>query len=201
MEWLNDLLGVEAPPGTVLRSAELGFRGQFPWALAVLLILVLTGASFALYFTEKAKIGPVRRTLLATLRSLALALLVLLLLRPLLYSEFEGEKPRPVFVLLDNSQSMKQQDRRISSEDKLRVAIAQGKMPAQTKLKADTPLPQGMKDFKEIKDVSRADLVRAVLENPQLDLLTRLGKHGAVRTYFFGTGLKGTQKGADKGGP
>jgi uncharacterized membrane protein len=199
MEWLNDLLGVEAPPGTVLRSAELGFRGQFPWVVALLLILALAGASFALYFTERGKLGPVRRGFLATVRSLALALLVLLLLRPLLYSEFEGERPRPVFVLLDNSQSMKQQDRRISSEDKLRVAIAQAKLPPDSKIAASPVLPPGVKDLKEIKDVSRADLVRAVLENPQLDLLARLGKHGPVRPYYFGPGLKGVQKESEKG--
>jgi hypothetical protein len=200
MEWLNDLLGVEAPPGTVLTDAELGFRGLFPWPLAVLLILVLAGGSFALYFLERGKIGPVRRSVMATLRTLALALLVLLLFRPLLHSEFAGERPRPVFVLLDNSQSMKQHDRRLLSADKLRVAIAKDLLAPQTAVPKDgadgAAVPAATP-----RDPSRKELVAAVLENRRLDLLARLQKHGPVRPYFFGATLHGAASAADGASP
>ena len=61
---------------------------------------------------------------MATLRTALLLLLLLLIFQPVLRSEFEGQRPQPVVLLLDNSQSMKQQDRRLSQPDLMRVAPA-----------------------------------------------------------------------------
>src|SRR5690349_14818802 len=132
MQWLTDFLGVEAPPGTRLRSAELAFRGLFPWWAAVLLVVLLAAGVFFLYWRERGRIDFVRRGLMATLRTALIALLVLMLLRPFLLAEFEGERAQPVVLLLDNSQSMKQQDRRLVQADRLRVAIAKGLLPPRT---------------------------------------------------------------------
>src|SRR5437763_1870836 len=67
-----------------------------------------------------------RPVTMALLRTAALALLLGLLLRPVLVTEFVGERPRPVAVLLDTSQSMRQQDRRVTPADRQRVAVARG---------------------------------------------------------------------------
>ena len=59
-----------------------------------------------------------------------MALVLLLLMRPMLLAEFKGERPAGVVLLLDNSQSMTQQDRRLIAADKFRVAIAKGLVAA-----------------------------------------------------------------------
>src|SRR4051794_24418221 len=156
MQWLNELLGVEAPPGTRLKSAELAFRGLFPWWVAAVLLVVLGAGVVALYWRERARIGVVRRALMAGLRTALILLLILLLFRPLLLSEFEGKRPQPVVLLLDNSQSMQQQDKRLSNADQLRVAIAKGMLPPQTRVQGSEALaapPAGLP-----KDPRRADL-------------------------------------------
>ena len=42
--------------------------------------------------------------------------------------QFDGKRPREIVLLVDNTQSMKQQDRRLNMPDKLRVALAEGKL-------------------------------------------------------------------------
>ena len=51
---------------------------------------------------------------------------------PVVVAEFRGERPQGVAVLLDNSESMKLQDRRVSATDQVRVAIAVGMPLAST---------------------------------------------------------------------
>ncbi len=192
MEWLTDLLGVEAPPGTRLSSAELAFRGLFPWWAAALLVALLGAGVFLLYWRERGRLGFVRRALMATLRTALIVLLVLMLFRPLLLAEFVGRRAQPIVLLLDNSQSMKQQDRRLSQADQLRVAIAKGLVPPRTPVKgseAPADLPANLP-----KDPDRADLVRAVLSNPQLELLEGLRRHGPLRPYLFGQDMHGAVK-------
>src|SRR3954471_23748454 len=130
MDWLNRLLAVDAPPGTSLHSAQWTLRGVLPaWAMALLVVAFAIGSVW-LYAREPAAIGWRRRLLLAGLRTAALGILVVLLARPVLLAEFGGERPRGVAVLLDNSQSLQQKDRRVSPRDRLRVAIAKGQAPA-----------------------------------------------------------------------
>src|SRR5438105_1374931 len=132
MDFLVQLLGIEAPEHTRLQSAELSFRGLIPLWLAVLTLLVLTAGILYLYRLENGTMGWPRRLLMAGLRVALLALLLLLLFRPVLLAEFEGQRPRSIVLLLDNSQSMTQHDRRLTGADKLRVAIAKGLVPPAT---------------------------------------------------------------------
>ena len=92
MEWLNNLLGVDAPPGTVLESADLTFRGLFPWPLAVLLVLVLAAGVAFLYWREASRVNPVMRVLMGLVRVSLMIVLILLLFRPVLLSEFQGKR-------------------------------------------------------------------------------------------------------------
>ncbi|HEV3117739.1 MAG TPA: hypothetical protein VGY58_11840, partial [Gemmataceae bacterium] len=123
MNWLQKLISADAPDNAVLRSASLSLRGILPWWAAVLIVLAIGAGVGLLYAREIARFGMVRRVLMILLRTLAIAMLLLLLLRPVLVAEYQGERPRGVALLIDNSQSMKQQDRRLSPQDRLRVAI------------------------------------------------------------------------------
>jgi uncharacterized membrane protein len=189
MDTLTKLLAVEVPANTSLRSAELTFRGLLPWWLATLIFLVLVGVSIYLYRLERGTMGWPRRFVMIVLRCALLGLVLLLLARPVLLAEFVGQRPRGVVVLLDNSQSMQLQDRRLADTDRWRVAIAHGLVPAMT------PLYEGKMaepPAQTPKDPPRADLVQAVLRHPELKLLERLQQHGPVRPYLFGADLRGT---------
>lgn len=189
MEFLTRLLGVDAPENTKLVSAELSFRGHFPVWLAALALLALTAGVFWLYSLERGTMGWPRRILMVLLRGALLLLVVLLLYRPVLLSEFRGERPRQVAILLDNSQSMKQQDRRVTEDDRARVAIAKGLLPLDTKvaeIKSAASLPADLP-----KDPPRTDMVNWVLTHPELKLTTRLEKLGPLQPLLFGTTVNG----------
>jgi hypothetical protein len=189
MDFLTKLLAVEVPENTKLQSAELGFRGLFPWWLAALIVLALGAGFFYLYLQERTKIGIVRRVIMALLRTAAIAVLLLLLFRPVLLAEFVGQRPRHIVLLIDNSLSMQQQDRRLSEADRLRVAIAKGLVQPGTSIgdaKSLANIPE-----ETPKDPARAHLVRAVFHNSNLNLLAGIQKHGPVQPFLFGKGLHG----------
>src|SRR5262245_57975087 len=93
---------IEAPPGTTLTDAELSLRGALPLWLAGALLLGAGLLVVLLYLREYARLGTGRRLLLAGIRLSLVALVLVLLLRPVLLAEFTGERPRPVVVLLDD---------------------------------------------------------------------------------------------------
>ncbi len=188
MDFLIKLLAVETPENTTLQSAELTFRGLLPWWLMVPLLLALCAYVFFVYRSEKGTLGWPRRLLLIGIRSVLVGLLLLLILRPILLAEFEGQRPRGVALLLDNSQSMGLADRRVNEADQWRVAIANNLVPPTTKLteKKSTPLPASTP-----KDPTRSAMVRAVFDNPQLKLVDGLQKFGPLRPYLFGADLRG----------
>jgi hypothetical protein len=188
MEWLTNFLGIDAPEHTRLAGAELTFRGSFPLWLAALVLAAVAAGVVVLYAQERGRLGLVRRGLLILLRTAVLALLLALLLRPALVAEFRGERPRPVALLLDSSQSMKQRDRRTSVADKVRAAIARGLVPQDTPVSAGASLDGLPAD--QLQDPTRIELVKKVLADPGRKLLARLGERGPLRPYFFGGRLR-----------
>ena len=99
--------------GTLVDTAELHFRGLLPWWMALILLVLLGAFTVLLYLRERARLSLPARLALAALRVGLFAIVLFLLSRPLLLAEFEGQRPRGVVLLLDKSQSMTLQDRRI----------------------------------------------------------------------------------------
>lgn len=198
METLTKYLGVEIPENTALVSAELTFRSQL-WGLAFVFLAILAVGIFFLYTLERGTLGWARRLLLVLLRTSIVALVILLLFRPVLLAEFRGQRARPIAFLLDNSISMKQQDRRVTEEDRARVGIAKGMLPLETNLaemKSLANLPQDLP-----KDPPRSELVRWVLTHPELKLLEKLQKAGPLQAGLFGTVARGPNEDAKGPGP
>ncbi|HEV3116076.1 MAG TPA: hypothetical protein VGY58_03430 [Gemmataceae bacterium] len=183
MDWLHKLISADAPENASLQSASLSLRGIFPWWAAVLVVIAVAAGVGFLYARETARFGAFRRLLMVAFRTAALAVLLLLLLRPVLVTEYRGERPRGVALLIDNSQSMKQQDRRLSPQDRLRVAIAEDLLAPDTTV-SSTNVPAHTSS-----DPDRAHLVRAVLANPRVHLIQDLQRKGPLRTYLFGQRL------------
>jgi hypothetical protein len=188
MEWLTHLLGIEAPENTWLAGWDLGFRTVLSMWVGLAVLAAIAVGVFVLYAKERGRLGAVRMMFLVLLRTALLALVVALLLRPGLVADFQGERPRAIVLLLDSSQSMKQQDKRLSVPDRLRVAIANGLLPADSALPVDGTLADVPPDTPT--DPARIDLVKAVLADRQRDLWAALQKRGPVRPFFFGARLR-----------
>jgi hypothetical protein len=184
MSIIYKLLGIDIPPRATAQALELQFRGPLPWWLVILLAVVLFAGVIALYLTERGKLSRLMRLTMAVCRTAALVLLLALISRPVLQAEFEVPRLRDIVLLIDNSQSMNQQDRRLLLPDKLRVAMAQGKLKSTTPL-SGPQAPQRSPDG-TLVDPSRVQLVREVLNNPQLRLLDELQKNGPVAPMLFG---------------
>ncbi|MBI2807035.1 MAG: hypothetical protein HYX68_18795 [Planctomycetes bacterium] len=192
MNLITRILAVDVPANTTLSSVDFTFRGMSLLWLIILLLIVLVGLGVVgfFYVLEKGTLGWLRRILLIGLRSALVILLLLLILRPMLLAEFEGHRPRGVVLLIDNTQSMKQRDRRLTDADKARVAIALGKLPLQTKLlekMSDLPSEAG-------KNPARIEIVENVLKLPELKFVERLQKFGPLRPYVFGSDVRGPQE-------
>ncbi|HEX3315760.1 MAG TPA: vWA domain-containing protein, partial [Gemmataceae bacterium] len=183
MDSLIKLLSVDAPPGTRLRSAELQFRGLIPIWLAIVLLALLGILVVYLYLRERARLSTTARSVLALLRIGVFGILLFLLSRPLLLAEFAGERARSVVLLLDKSQSMTLQDRRLTPTDQMRVALAFGKVPPTAAITDSVPADVP-------KDPSRLTLVFEALKNPQMNLIPGLKKVGPIRTVLFGSDIR-----------
>ena len=117
------------------------------------------------------------------LRTALIGLVLVLLLRPVLLAEFNGNRPRSVVLLIDDTQSMTQADRRVSDHDHLRVAIAKDLIPPTSPITDSAPLAK--LSAADLVDLPRMDLVKAVLKNPRLDLPASLRAKGPLHTFLF----------------
>lgn len=170
-----------------IESATLNLHGLIPPAAAVILGILAGAGAFALYFREPARLGPARRVLMALVRTAVIATALFLLLRPVVVAETRGERPRGPALLLDNSLSMTQKDQRLSTADRLRVALARNLLPLEAPVNEESAsrLPPETPEAP-----SRVELVRDVLAHPALRLLERLRAAGPLRIHLFGQRLR-----------
>jgi hypothetical protein len=168
--------------GVVTPLAALTFRSWLPVPAAVALGALAAFAVVLLYRAEGGRVPRWRRLPLAGLRALTLAGVLFLALRPTLVTESDRQQPRPVAVLVDDSQSMTTADPRPNTADRWRVAVALDRVPP------DRPMP-GPSDLPDVPaKPTRLELVKAVLTNPRLKLLEELAKVGPVRPEAVGAG-------------
>ena len=133
------------------------------------------------YFRQEAyrALSLARKRILMGLRLALLGLIVLLLLRPVLALELEATLRSTVLLLVDASKSMNLRDQRLDEADLKRAEIGMGAMEGLSQ-------PLDPAHAAEAKNISRADLVKAVLQNPRLRLLENLKKEFTVETSLFG---------------
>jgi uncharacterized membrane protein len=180
------LLSVDTPGDASLKAVDASVRGVGPVVLTLGIVAVAGLVVTWFYRLEPARLDRKRRVTLVVLRILALALLCVMVFRPVQFAAvFKGDRPRAVVVLLDNSESMKHKDRRVGAADRQRVRIAGNWVPLTTPVTGSVEgLPTGP------ADPSRIELVRAVLTHPGLELYDKLAKVGPVKTYLFGSRVR-----------
>jgi uncharacterized membrane protein len=166
--------------------ADLAFRGTFSAWLAYPLMVLAIAAAFFIYFRESMKMDLFQRLVLGGLRALTLVAIIFLLRKPVIVDDVTGYKSRPIAIVLDNSQSMTQHDPRLNSDDRLRIAIANNQRAPDAGL-GD---PGSLADLPADRP-TRAEIVRAVFNNPRLKLVDGLRPKGPLQTYLFGQRLHG----------
>jgi hypothetical protein len=184
MNFLMRIMAVDTPANTTVESFDFVFGGFTLGWFIFLTLLVLIGMAVVFFFTilERQRFGWFMAILHVLLLWSILFVLAFLMLKPVVVPEFRGERPRGVALLIDNSESMKQRDRRLTDKDKGRVAIAMGKFKSTTTLfdKIDN-LPQ-----EALSNPPRQDLVKGVLTHTELNLVEQLQKFGPLRPHYFG---------------
>jgi hypothetical protein len=148
------------------REWTIGSEGlPMGWAFLVFLILG-AGVIFA-YRKFGPGLSPRWRWTLTGLRVIAVAIVLVLLVKPVLQVTINEAVRQNFLVLLDASQSMLLKDQRTSDEDRQRAAIALNRDAAPS-------------------EISRWDLLAGLSANEKLNLWPRLQEKADVMVYRFG---------------
>ncbi len=141
------------------------------WVLWLVIVPAIVALVALLYRSERRDVGPGPKTAMTLFRALSLILIALLLMGPVLTVETIKSRKAYIVVLLDESRSMQKVD--LIQTDADREAI--GKVTGET-------------GAKEISQLSRADLVKKVLQNPRLKILDELEEKLNVAYFTFSSG-------------
>jgi hypothetical protein len=181
---LLKLLGVPAEQVARLADSRLRFRGDVSPAAILLAAVALGVVVFLMYRKAAPDLAPWRKYTLATLRTIFLVLILILLMRPVWAFTIESAVRRELVVMLDASTSMKVEDPRSDPDDLKRVAIARGQLDPTQGLKQPATQPAGT-----VEKVSRLDLIKTVFKSAKFALLPRLAKDYNIDTYTFDSTL------------
>lgn len=190
MNLITRILAIDVPENTRFHSWEPSFRGLSIWWSLLLVLVILIGMLVVavFYCLEKGSLGWFRRVPLIGLRCALLLFLFFLIMRPMLLIEYVGDRKQGVALLIDNSESMKQRDTRLTPDDKARVAIALGKLPLNTKVGDKLPPYEP-----GATNPPRNELVKAVFKHDELKLLAGMRDFGPLRAYSFGADVRGLE--------
>ncbi|HEY7116478.1 MAG TPA: VWA domain-containing protein [Tepidisphaeraceae bacterium] len=180
---LLKLLGVPSEQVARITDSRLRFRGDVGFEWILLAAIALGVMVFLMYRKAAPDLSPVKKYVLATLRTVFLLLILLLLMRPVWAFVIESTVRRELVLMLDGSTSMKIEDPRSDADDLKRVAIAKGLLDPAKGLK------QPFNPTSDLGKVSRLDVVRTVLRNNKFDLLPRLSKDYNVDAFTFDAAL------------
>jgi len=169
----------------VQRTWQLDHEGMQPsWAF--LIFLALAALTILAYRRCAPAVDRVGKSAMAALRLASAALLAALLTKPVLrLTEYHPVK-QPLAVVVDASRSMALSDRREAAVDLNRAAIAAGLVdPA-----VNPAAPLGADLARQVRDLSRHDLVERLGDKHKLDLWSRLAVRSELRFYQFGGAAK-----------
>jgi hypothetical protein len=184
-ELLLKLLGANVENGVDIAKASLAFRGGFSPGGYVFLVLLLGALVYWMYRKSPAHLSPARKYTLAALRTVFLALVLMLLLRPVLAFTVEGSVRRLLVVLVDSSSSMQIKDPRIDAADQKRAGIAKGLLDPGKGVNQSLDANK----IKDVDQVSRVELVKAALKNEKLNLLPLLDREFELDAFAFAQGV------------
>src|ERR1700729_1756152 len=116
MNELLKLFGVPVTGNAQVSGINVAFHGMSP-STALIIAAILIAATVWTYLRTTPRLSKVQKTILTVLRSVLLAMIVLMLMRPVLLLTVEGTIRRSLLVLIDSSQSMQIKDLRQDTDD------------------------------------------------------------------------------------
>jgi hypothetical protein len=158
-----------------------------PWPAIVLLALLAAAVAYVVFlYHRESALSKRRRALLGLFRATALAIVLVMLFEPTVAMELKSRLPRTMLVMMDTSKSMNIQDPRKSTPDLHEAAMGAGLMPY-----GSDPATMGQQVRSQLDEKARTrlDLAKRILDNPNLPLLTELGKTYNLRYFTFGEKL------------
>lgn len=169
--------GAKLPEGA--NQITFGYEG-LSWGWAFFLFVALAAAVIWSYKKYGTEAPALRRTWMVFFRLSLIAVFLLLLVQPVLNVAVAESVRRKLLVLLDVSQSMDIQDRRDKPDDLARAAIAKGLLDPVGGLSQPVPADASL------AHMSRADILRALAENPRLNFWQKLHEKAELEVYGFG---------------
>ena len=181
VSWLVGIDRGEIAGGTGVR-----LKLANPWPTWVILLFAVAAVwlVFFLYRREKGTASAARKVALAVVRCLLLALIVFVLFKPILAVDKSELKQAYVVVLLDDSLSMRTQDR--YQDEEVRLALAQAVGVADegaTRLSAAQSA--------ELGELTRAELVNRAIARRAVAFLSRVERGSRLRLAHFAEDLRG----------
>ena len=181
---LSWLLGIDR--GEIAAGAGVRLKLANPWPTWVVLLFAVGAVwlVFFLYSREKGTASRRRKAALAVVRCLLLALIVLVLFKPILAVDKSELKQAYVVVLLDDSLSMGTKDRHRDAGVRLALAQAAG-------LAAQDARDLSAAQATQLDEQTRAELVNRVLAHRARGLLERLDRECRLRVATFAETVRG----------
>ena len=171
-DFWGKLLGIDRvkiPPGAEYRVDWHNMPEA--WILFLVIIPAILLLFGLLYRKERRDVGTGPKVVLTVIRALAVLLVLLLLMGPVLTVETIKVRRAYIVVMLDESRSMKKVDLLRTDDERRAVADVTG-------IESET----------ELARLSRADIVRYVLTNPELRILEELEEKLNVAYFTFSSG-------------
>lgn len=176
-DFLLKLCGLKIEGASRVSGVDFALRNGawLPWMLA--LAAALAALVWYSYWRDSRDIvTPGKRRVLTALRMLLFTLLLVLLLRPVLAFTVDSAIRRSLLTLVDASASMRIVDSRVDPSDVKRAAIATGLLD----------LKKGLEQMSvPVKPLSRAEVMREMLNQPKLELWPSLRKELDLAAFTF----------------
>ncbi|HYF48674.1 MAG TPA: hypothetical protein VEJ63_04680 [Planctomycetota bacterium] len=183
-EWLLKLLGVKAQQGGSIEHWSITFS-NLKTPFQILLFLIATAALaygvWWFYKREPDYCSLKRRRTLAGLRYAGLLILMFILSGPVLELVLRGYVKGKVVILLDSSKSMTREDKYRRPEDKIVAAQTLNRMP----LKESDANKIDINTEKLMNESTRVDMVKAMFNHPDINLLGQLQEKYDVEMWSF----------------
>jgi uncharacterized membrane protein len=180
VQWLLGLKGEKISAGADWTTRFLSAPPL--WVTLLLVVPIIAGFVFVIYRREKRSAPPLPRSLMGTLRFLALLLVVLMIYDPVVSVERTLSRRSYVAVLIDDSLSMELKDHYTSEDAKTKVARACGIIDSDRLL---TP-----EESERFEGTSRLDLVKMALARDERAFIKALAKDHRVKVYAFSSNVK-----------
>ena len=165
-----------------LIDIQLLMRGSW-MMLAVLLVAAVLYTAFT--YRVVRNIPSKGRKLMILCQLIVLALLIVIVAMPAAKVRYTKNYRPTMLVLVDTSRSMSEQDKRVTPEDLQEALKILNELPLDEEASA-----QDLRDkMGAAQDQSRLELVKALFDHPDIDLLRRVGDRFDLRFFSFDEGI------------